>query len=75
MLTGNLLAIGGNEASEGEAAKKEIYTWVLDYVSDLPAPRSRSTLTNLSSTEILIVGCCIDRCDVNTVYKGILSLD
>ena len=80
MLTGNLLVIGGNEASEGGAAKKEIYmyspsinTWV--YVSDLPAPRSCSTLTNLSSTEILIIGGCIDGCDVNTVYKGILSLD
>ena len=78
VLAGNLLAIGGKETSEGEAAKKEVYmyspstnSWI--YISDLPAPRSRTAVAVLSSTELLMIG-GYDDGRVNTVYKGTLTL-
>ena len=79
MLAGNLLAIGGNETSEGGADKKEVYmfspstnSWI--YISDLPEPRSYTAVAVLLSTEILVIGGyrCGDR--VNTTYKGTLQL-
>jgi N-acetylneuraminic acid mutarotase len=76
VLAGNLLAIGGNETSEGGAAKKEIYIyspssnfWI--YISDLPAPRSVTAAAVLSSTEVLVIGGYCGG-NVNTVYKGTL---
>ena len=79
VLAGNLLAIGGNETSEGGADKKEVYmfspstnSWI--YISDLPEPRSFTTVAVLSSTEILVIGGRYDSGRVNTVYKETLSL-
>ena len=81
VLAGHLLAVGGRETSEGEAAMKEVYTyspstnsWI--YISDLPAPRYRAAVAVLSPSEILVIG---GWCDggagrVNTVYKGTLHL-
>ena len=61
VLVGSLLTAGGGESSIGEADKKEVYmyspstnSWV--YISDLPALRSRTTMVELSSTEILVIG-------------------
>ena len=78
VLAGNLLAIGGNETSKGGADMKEVYmyspstnSWI--YISDLPAPRARTIVAILSSTEILVIGGC-DSGRVNTVYKGILHV-
>ena len=78
VLAGNLIAIGGNETPKGGAAKKEVYmyspstnSWI--YISDLPAPRSRTTVAVLSSTELLMIG-GYDGGRVNTVYKGTLTL-
>ena len=81
MLAGNLLAIGGNETSDGGTDRKEVYmyspstnTWI--YISDLPAPRSDTSVAILSSTEIFVIGglsMCNGVC-VNTVYKGTLHL-
>ena len=78
MLAGNLLAIGGNETSKGEADMKEVYmyspstkSWI--YISDLPAPRAGPAVAVLSSTEILVIGGWNDG-RKNTVYKGTLHL-
>ena len=79
VLAGNLLAIGGEETSEGGPNKKEVYmfspstnSWI--YISDLPEPQSGTAVTVLSSTEILVIGgrCGGDR--VNIACKGTLSL-
>ena len=78
VLAGNLLAIGGKVTSEGGATKKEVYmfppstnSWI--YISDLPSPRSCTTVAVLSSTELLVIGGRdVDR--VNTVYKGTLTI-
>ena len=79
MLTGNLLAIGGKETSLGGADKKEVYiyspstnSWI--YISDLPEPRSHTTVAVLSSTEILVVGGWCSGNRVSTTYKGTLQL-
>ena len=77
VLAGNLLAIGGDETSEGEGADmKEVYmyspstnSWI--YISDLPAPRSSTTAALLSSTEVLVIG-GYGGGKVNTVYNGTL---
>ena len=78
VLAGNLLAIGGDETSDGGAAKKEVYmyspstnSWI--YISDLPAPRSLTVAAVLSSTEVLVIR-GRDGGSVNTVYKGTLHL-
>ena len=78
VLAGNLLAIGGKETSEGGADKKEVYmfspstnSWI--YISDLPEPRSFTTVAVLSSTEILVIGGWCGRI-VSTTYKGTLQL-
>ena len=79
VIFGNLLALGGDKTSKGEAEKKEVYmfspstkSWV--YISDLPEPRSNTAVAVLSSTEILVIGgiWCDDR--MNTTYKGTLQL-
>ena len=79
VLAGNLLAIGGEESSRGGADMKEVYTyspstnsWI--HISDLPAPRSITTVAVLSSTEILVIGGW-DSGRVNTIYKGTLHLN
>ena len=80
VLAGNLLAIGGNEIPEGDgAAMKEVYmyspftnSWT--YISDLPAPRSRTAAAVLSSIEVLVIGGFNDGRRVNTVYRGTLTL-
>jgi N-acetylneuraminic acid mutarotase len=80
MLAGNLFAIGGREtSSKGGASKKEVYmyspstnSWI--YISDLPAPRSMTSVAVSSSTEILVIGGFDGRDRVNTVYKGTLAL-
>ena len=79
VLAGNLLAIGGDETSEGGTDRKEVYmyspstnSWL--YFSDLPEPRSRIVVAVLSSTEILVIGgWCYGR--VNTVSKGTLNIN
>ena len=78
MLAGKLLAIGGNETSEGGADMKEVYmyspstnSWI--YISDLPAPQSGTAVAVLSSTEVLVIGGWHGG-RVNTVYKGTLTL-
>ena len=79
MLAGNLLAIGGKEASQGGLVKKEVYmfspstnSWI--YISDLPEPRSSTAVAVLSSTEILVIGGWCDMSRVSTTYKGTLQL-
>ena len=79
VLAGNLLAIGGGEISGEGADMKEVYTYSpstnsWNYISDLPTPRSLTAVAVLSSTEILVIGGWGGG-KVNTVYKGILSLD
>ena len=78
VLAGKLLAIGGNETSEGGAPKKEVYmyspstnSWI--YISDLPAPRSHTAVAVLSSTRVLVIGGWGGRERVNTVYQGTLT--
>ena len=78
VLAGNLFAIGGDETSEGGADMKEVYmyspstnSWI--YISDLPAPRSCTTVAILTSTEIQVIGGW-DFGRINTVYKGTLHL-
>ena len=78
VLAGKLLAIGGNETSNGGAIMKEVHTyspstnsWI--HISDLPAPRSYTAVTVLPSTEVLMIGGW-DGGIVNTVYKGTLTL-
>ena len=78
VLAGNLLAIGGKGTSYGGADKKEVYmyspstnSWI--YISDLPAPRSATTVAASSSTEFLVIGGWGECERVNTVYMGILS--
>ena len=78
VLAGKLLAIGGNETSEGGASKKEVYmyspstnSWI--YISDLPAPRSLAAVAVLSSTRVLVIGGGNERERVNTVYQGTLA--
>ena len=78
VLTGNLLATGGKETSEGRADKENVYmfspstnSWI--YISDLPEPRSFTAVAVLSSTEILVIGgWCGGK--VSTAYKGTLQL-
>ena len=77
VLAGNLLAIGGDETSEGGADMKEVYmyspstnSWI--YISDLPAPRSGTAVAVLSPTEVLVIGGEDGGDRVNTVYKGTL---
>ena len=79
VLAGNLLAIGGEETSDVRASKKKVYmyshstnSWI--YISDLPAPRSRTAVAVLSSTEVLVIGGWFGPGRVNTVYKGTLEL-
>ena len=79
VLAGSLLVVGGAESSIGEADKKAVYmyspstnSWI--YISDLPAPRSRTTVAGLSSTEILVIGGVEDGERVKTVYKGSLQI-
>ena len=79
ILVGNLLAVGGRETSCGGAAKKEVYMYSLStdswiYISDLPAPRSYTTATVLSSIEVLVIGGRgAYTCRENTVYQGTLT--
>ena len=78
VLAGNLLTIGGDETSEGEADMKEVYMyspstncWI--YISDLTAPRSAIGAAVLSSTEILVIGGW--HCGrMNRVYNGSLQI-
>ena len=77
VLAGNLLAIGGNETSEGGAPKKEVYmyspstnSWI--YISDLPTPRSHTAVAVMSPTEVLVIGGRGEGEIVNTVYQGTL---
>ena len=81
VLAGNLLAIGGEKTSRGGVDTKEVYiyspstnSWI--YISDLPAPLSRTTAAVTSSTEVLVIGGWGggSRSRVNTVYKGTLHL-
>ena len=44
------------------------------YMSDLPAPRSVTTVAALSSTEILVIGGWCDDGRVKSVYKGTLHV-
>ena len=81
VLAGNLLSIGGKETSKWEhrsSNRKEVYmyspstnSWI--YVSDLPAPRSYTTVAALSPTEILVIGGWGDDGITSTVYKGTLK--
>ena len=80
VLAGHLIAVGGKKASNGTADMKEVYmyspstnTWI--YISDLPAPRTSTIVTALTSTtEILVIrGRCLGD-KVNTVYIGTIHL-
>ena len=75
MLSGHLLAVGGEKTSDGEADMKEVYMyspstncWI--YISDLPAPRSMTAVAVLSQTEILVIGGWCGGGRVKTVHKG-----
>ena len=78
VIADNLFVVGGDETSEGGTSKKEVYmyspstnSWI--YISDLPAPRSRTIVAVLSSIEILVIG-GYDDGRLTTVYKGALHL-
>ena len=83
ILVGNLLTIGGGDKPViGGTTMKEVYmystatdSWV--YISDLPVPRSNTTVAVLSATEILLVGGynAASGDYVNTVYKGTLQIE
>ena len=79
-LDSHLLAIGGWTTRKMEARKKEVYVYSssLDswtYISDLPAPRTSSTVVTLSRTEILVIGGYGgDDSKVSSVYKGTLNM-
>ena len=79
VLAGNLLAIGGKKTPLRGADKKEVYmfspstnSWI--YISDLPEPRSHTTVAVLSSTEILVIGGVCDSSRERSTYKGTLQL-
>ena len=79
MLSGKLLAIGGDKTIEGGARTRKVYlyspsadSWI--YISDLLAPRSMTTVANLSSNEILVIGGEYGGNRVKTVYKGTLTV-
>ena len=79
LLAGSLLAIGGKETSEGGADKKEVYmyspainSWI--FMSDLPAPRSNTTIAVLSSSQVMVIGGQGEDTRVSTVYVGTLTL-
>ena len=78
VLADNLLALRGNETSNGGAGKKEVYmfspstnSWI--YISNLPEATSETAVAVLSSTEILAIGGRSGRGRVNTTYKGTLQ--
>ena len=78
MLSGNLFAIGGWKASEGEVTQKSIHmyssttnSWI--YFSDLPSPRAWSAGAMLSSTEILVIGGRNEE-KMRAVHKGTLAV-
>ena len=83
ILVGNLLTIGGGDKPViGGTTMKEVYmystatdSWI--YISDLPVPRSNTTVAVLSATEILLVGGynAASGDYVNTVYKGTLQIE
>ena len=80
VLGGHIFAVGGTETPKSEGtAKKEIYmyspstnSWI--YVSDLPAPRCTTTVANLSSNELLVVGGWDGIERVKTMYACTLTL-
>ena len=80
VLGGHLLAVGGKENSKSEGtAKKEVFmyspsinSWI--YVSDLPTPQSTTTITNLSSNEVLVIGGWDGKQKVKTIYACTLLL-
>ena len=80
VLAGNLLAIGGNEASDSGGADKKVYMfssstnlWI--YIGDLPEPQCETAVAVLSSTEIFVFGGWTwSGGRMNTTYKGTLSL-
>ena len=79
-LVGSLLTAGGGESSIGEADRKEVYMYSLStnswiYISDLPAPLSRTTMVELSPTEVLVIGGVNNGERVNTVYKGTIQIN
>ena len=75
---GSILAIGGDELSEGGGDAREIYhysssasSWI--YFGDLPLPLSGTTAACISATEILVIGGWNEH-KVKTVYKGTLYM-
>lgn len=75
---GSILAVGGDELSEGGGDAREIYlysqsanSWI--YLGDLPLPLSGTTAACLSTTEILVIGGW-NECKVKAVYKGTLCI-
>ena len=79
VLAGNLIAIGGDKTISEGGAKTKAYvyshstdSWI--FISDLPTQRSMTTVANLSSTEILVIGGKYSGNNVKTVYKGTLSM-
>ena len=79
VLAGNLLAVGGKEMPEGGVDKGEVYmyspsinSWL--YISDLPAPRSNSTVAIWSSTQVMVIGGQGKDTRVNTVCVGTFTI-
>lgn len=77
-LAGSILAVGGDELSEGGGDAREIYiysssasSWV--YLGDLPLPLSGTTAASVSATEILVIGGW-NESKVKAVYKGTLCI-
>ena len=78
VFAGSILAIGGDELSEGGGDAREIYlysssasSWI--YFSDLPLPLSGTTAACLSATEILVIGGWNEH-KLKTVYKETLYI-
>ena len=80
VLAGNFLAIGGKEIFEWRSAsKKEVYmysssakSWI--YISELPAPRGSITVAILTPTEVMVIGDLYGHVEMNTTYRGTLTM-
>lgn len=77
MLAGSLITLGGEENSYSKGNIIHMYSpstnsWI--NVGTIPAPRVLTTVSGLSSTEIIMIGGFNSTENVNTVYKGTLQL-
>ena len=78
-MAGSLIAVGGWERSDGGAVQTKILKYSTDtnswiYISDLPAPKAKTTAAVISSTEVLVIGGWDGKCVSKTMHKLTLHL-